>query len=99
MENLDRYIIELVLTIILALITAFVIPWLKEKIGDAKFEQILKWVETAVKAAEQLYKGSGRGAVKKSFVVDFLNEKGIDIDQDSLDKLIESAVLDLNKNK
>ena len=99
MENLDRYIIELVLTIILALITAFVIPWLKEKIGDAKSEQILKWVETAVKAAEQLYKGSGRGVVKKSFVVDFLNEKGIDIDQDSLDKLIESAVLDLNKNK
>lgn len=43
----------------------------------------------------QLYVGSGRGAEKKAYVVQFLQEKGFTIDPDSLDKLIEAAVFNL----
>ena len=39
--------------------------------------------------------GSGRGAEKKAYVVQFLQEKGFTIDPDSLDKLIEAAVFNL----
>lgn len=88
-------IIEAVVALIAALITAFVVPWIKEKISKEKLEKIKMWVEVAVEAAEQLYKGSGRGAEKKAYVIDFLNSKGYTIDPQSLENLIEAAVFNL----
>ena len=88
-------IIEAVVALIAALITAFVVPWIKEKISKEKLEKIKVWVEVAVEAAEQLYTGSGRGAEKKAYVVEFLNSKGFKIDAETLDKLIEAAVFNL----
>ncbi len=88
-------IIQAAVALIAALISAVVIPWIKSKTTAAQFEQIEMWVTVAVEAAEQIYTGSGRGAEKKAYVIDFLTEKGFKIDADSLDKLIEAAVFDL----
>ena len=82
-----------VIALIAAIITAFVIPWIRSKTTAAQFEKI--WVTVAVEAAEQLYTGSGRGAEKKAYVVEFLNSKGFKIDAETLDKLIEAAVFNL----
>lgn len=91
-------IIEGVITLAVAVITAFVIPYIKEKIGAAKYEKMLEWVRVGVKAAEMIYNGVGRGAEKKAYVINFLHEKGFTVDADSLDALIESAVLEIQKN-
>ena len=88
-------IVEAIVALVAAIITAFVIPWLKGKIDADKLEEIELWVTVAVEAAEQLYVGSGRGAEKKAYVVQFLQEKGFTLDPDSLDKLIEAAVFNL----
>lgn len=88
-------IMEAIIALVVAVITAFVIPWLKGKIDADKLEKIKLWVTVAVEAAEQLYKGSGRGEEKKAYVVQFLQEKGFTLDPDSLDKLIEAAVFNL----
>lgn len=88
-------IIEAVIMLIAAIISAVVIPWIRSKTSAAQFEQIEMWVNIAVEAAEQLYKGSGRGAEKKAYVVEFLNAKGYTLDPDSLDNLIEAAVFNL----
>lgn len=86
-----------IIALIAAVITAFVIPLLKAKISTEKMEKIKMWVNIAVEAAEQLYTGSGRGAVKKAYVVEFLSAKGYTLDPDSLDNLIEAAVFNLPK--
>ena len=88
-------IMEAIIALVVAVITAFVIPWLKGKIDADKLEQIKLWVTVAVEAAEQLYNGTGRGEEKKAYVVKFLQEKGVTLDPDSLDKLIEAAVFNL----
>lgn len=88
-------IMEAIIALAVAVITAFVIPWLKGKIDADKLEQIKLWVTVAVEAAEQLYNGTGRGEEKKAYVVKFLQEKGFTLDPDSLDKLIEAAVFNL----
>lgn len=88
-------IMEAIIALVVAVITAFVIPWLKGKIDADKLEQIKLWVTVAAEAAEQLYNGTGRGEEKKAYVVKFLQEKGFTIDPDSLDKLIEAAVFNL----
>lgn len=73
-------IIEAVAALIAALITAFVIPYIKGK----------------TTAAEQIYTGSGRGAEKKEYVIKWLREHGMTVDESKLDALIEAAVYDLN---
>ena len=89
---------EGVITLVVAIITAFVIPYLKEKIGAAKYAKMVEWVRGGVKAAEMIFNGIGRGAEKKAYVINFLHEKGYTVDEDSLDALIESAVLEIQKN-
>lgn len=88
-------IMEAIIALVVAVITAFVVPWLKGKIDADKLEQIKLWVTVAAEAAEQLYNGTGRGEEKKAYVVKFLQEKGFTLDPDSLDKLIEAAVFNL----
>ena len=88
-------LVQAVVTLAAALITSFLIPFIRSKVTTEKLANIQLWVTVAVEAAEQLYSGSGRGAEKKAYVVEFLNSKGFTLDTDSIDKLIESAVLEL----
>lgn len=85
------FIFELIITLISALISCFLIPQLKNKLSEEKREQLLYWTEVAVKAAEQLY-GSTTGQQKKEYVVSFLLSKGIVFDIDEVTALIESEV-------
>lgn len=62
----------------------------------AKIQQINAWVRIAVTAAEQIYIGSGRGTEKKEYVINWLHEHGVTVDESKLDALIEAAVYSLN---
>ena len=70
-------IIESVAALIAALITAFVIPYIRSKTTAQQQAEINAWVKIAVSAAEQIYKGSGRGEEKKAYVIQWLREHGI----------------------
>lgn len=91
-------IVSAVITLIVALITTFLIPWLKNKLDADKFEKIQAWTKVAVQAAEMIYNGAGRGEEKKAYVIQYLNEKGFNLDTATIDALIESAVLELKQN-
>ena len=88
-------IISAVIAHISALVSAFLIPWIKTKIDADKLLTLRTYVEIGVKAAEQLYTATD-GAAKKAYVVNFLAEKGIQFDVETIDKLIEAAVLQLH---
>lgn len=90
-------IIEAVAALIAVIITAVVIPYIKSKTTTQQQAQINAWVKIAVAAAEQIYKGSGRGEEKKEYVINWLEERGFTLDEDEVDALIESAVYELNK--
>lgn len=90
-------IITAVLTLIISLISAFLIPYIKAKTTDEQLKTIKLWVQVAVQAAEMLYVGSGRGEEKKKYVLDFLNSKGFTLNTEEIDNLIESAVLELKQ--
>ena len=89
-------IVNAVITLIAAIVTTFLIPWIKSKIDAAKLAQIVEWVGIAVRAAEQIYNESGMGEKKKQYVLDFLADKGFTLDPDSINAMIEAAVKDLN---
>ncbi len=52
-------------------------------------------MKIAVSAAEQIYNGSGRGPEKKAYVLEWLKQRGITVDEAKLDAMIESAVYEL----
>ena len=72
-----------------ALITAYLIPYLKSQTKTRQQEEILQMVNIAVRAAEQ---SLDTGKVKKTdvtaFVTSWLNERGIKITDEQLDKLM-----------
>lgn len=88
-------IISAVIALISALVSAFLIPWLKTKIDANKLQTIKTYVEIGVKAAEQLYTAMD-GEEKKAYVINFLAEHGIRFDVSTIDQLIEAAVLQLH---
>ncbi len=88
-------IISAVIALISALVSAFLIPWLKTKIDANKLQTIKTYVEIGVKAAEQLYTATD-GEEKKAYVINFLAEHGIRFDVSTIDQLIEAAVLQLH---
>lgn len=80
-----------------AIVTCVLVPYLKSKYTQQQREEINGWVATAVLAAEQIYKGSGRGEEKKLFVLDWLEEHGIDVDETVIDAAVEAAVYRLKE--
>lgn len=88
-------IIVAVLTLVISLITAFLIPYLKTKVSAEKLDTIKFWVNIAVEAAEMIYVGTGRGQEKKDYVVQFLNSKGFTLNVSEIENLIEATVMEL----
>lgn len=88
-------IVRIVTLIIETVLACVLIPWIKSRVKEKDFENIKRWVEVAVEAAEQLYKYEGGGVDKKAYVLEFLARAGIELDADSLDALIEAAVFKL----
>ncbi len=90
-------VVEAVAALIAAVVTAFVVPYIKSRTTTNQQQQINAWVRIAVTAAEQIYAGSGRGEEKKAYVIDWLRKHGVTVDESKLDALIEAAVFELNK--
>ena len=89
-------LIEAVITLLIAIITTFIIPYIRKKTSNETFTEIQKWVKIAVQAAEMIYVESGQGAIKKDYVKEFLSQKGYILDDASIENMIESAVLELH---
>lgn len=96
MNDLTFILMKVVIAVVMAIITRFVVPALKMYIDEHKNSQIYSLIETAVRAAEQTITGSGKGQIKKEQVVDlvtkWLTEKGIHLSAEQLDQMIEECV-------
>ena len=83
-----------------ALVSAYVIPYIRRLSQKEEYQRIVEMIETAVYAAEQTIKGDGKGKEKKEIVVQYacewLNQHGISLTEEQLDALIECAVFNLN---
>lgn len=95
-------ITECAITIILLIVSAYVIPFLKSKIGTDKMQLLKDFVEAAVRAAEQLYKPE-EWKLKKDYVTHLVSEKandlGIGLNEAEIDAIIEGIVNYVKHNK
>lgn len=93
-----------IIALLSAVITGFIIPWVKSKINvnndkitDNQRMLLKLAINTAVKAAEQLF-NSDQGEQKKAYVISILESQGYTVDKGAIDAAIEAAVLELHRN-
>lgn len=84
-----------VIGICVLFVTMVILPLARAKFGNENVEEFLRWVKIGVQAAEQIYAITD-GEQKKKYVLEFLDSKGYDINEDEVDKAIEAAVLELH---
>lgn len=90
------HILTTAISLLLAMITYYIIPLLQSKISASTWSNITKWVKIAVQAAEQMKKAGLLTYEKKNYVIEFIKSKGFKIDEDELNAAIEAAVYELN---
>jgi LL-H family phage holin len=82
-----------------ALVSAYVIPWIKTKISAQDMETIVFWVRFAVRCADQLFTPE-QWAEKKQYVmnyiIDMANKLGLKLTEQDINVLIESAVNEIH---
>lgn len=98
MDDILFEALKLVIMICSALITIYVIPYIRKTVGEKNLAEIAIWAEKAVLFAQQTMSATP-GAERKAYVVAFLNEiakaKKYPITEEQIDILVESAVKQL----
>ena len=98
-------ILELIIKLIFAAITIFLLPKLKalisEKVAESDQKKIIRWVELAVQAAEEAERaGLIDKNAKYTYALNFLEKRGVTFDPDTMQALIDSSCWELfNKFK
>lgn len=87
-------VLEFVVVVAAIAVVIFLVPFLREKLGAERAQQLENLIWQAVQAAEQLF-GAGNGAEKKAYVVEYLEARGVDAE--AVDADIEAAVLEVNE--
>lgn len=93
--NLTDIILALI-TLLGGIVVRYVVPFIQSKLTDKNYAFFVEAVNIAVYAAEQIYKGAGRGAEKLEYVKNLLAEQGYNIDDDAVIAAIEAQVQALN---
>lgn len=84
-----------IISVVLILITAYVIPWLKNNVGDDKYAALVEFAEIVVRSAEKIYTPE-EWAQKKAYAVNMLEKKakevGLNLNEKEINAIIEGAV-------
>jgi len=91
--ELLEYLIRIIVIVAGTIGTAYI----KKKIDVTQLDKITYWVEVAVRSAEQIFRETGMGENKKQYVINFLKSKGLNINVNELDNLIEAVVYEMKR--
>ena len=89
-------IINAFIALLAAVLMTYVIPWVKAKTSSQQRENLLKWVDIAVCASQQLYHQKD-GKYRLEYALGVLESKGFDIDDAAVVDAVEAAVLKLHQ--
>lgn len=92
-------LVEALLGVLAAVITVYLIPWIKSKTTATQLAHIRNCVEVAVYAAEKLY-GAGNGDEKLAYAQKILKDNyNIALDMDKLKTVIDATIKGMEINE
>ena len=89
-------IVLMCIPILGAIITGFIIPYIKAKISVTRMAEIMEWTDKAVRAAEVIFDTPQCGSEKREYVIQFIdrmfNSKKQMITKEQIRVLLEAAL-------
>lgn len=96
-------VVRIVFAVLSLVITYYVLPFINELTEKYKNERFENFVSDSVLAAEQVIKGSGKGAIKKEKVLnevtEWLKKHNINVSEEVINTMIESIVFTMNHSE
>ena len=100
MSNVLGQVVAAVVTLPVLAVTRYLIPWLMQKNKNEKIAGAKVIVDIAVAAAEQKAKAGIINAIdRKDNALSFIENNNLAVDQDTINTMIESAVIKLAADK
>lgn len=93
--------------VLAAIFSYVIIPYIRVKLSVNQLDNVHKWMNIAVKAAEVLFPGDHRGVEKKQYCIEFIQGLATkyhwNIDIETIENALESAwvsmkTIDMNKD-
>lgn len=88
-------IIKALIVLLGTIVTCVLVPYIRQKYGAEKLNEWAQYISIAVAAAEQLF-DTKEGEAKKRYVLEYLKDKGVTYDAQTIDNMIEAEVLKLH---
>ena len=95
MDEIVMECLKLMLMLVSFVVCAYLLPWIRQKIGATKTEQLENFVHQAVYAVQQLFwqkTGDERRAKAIELITDWCAKNNVSVTQDQIRVLIEAAV-------
>ena len=89
-------LLQAVISLAAALITIYLIPWIRAKTTAEQQDKLRAAISIAVYGAEKMY-GAGHGAEKFAHARAWLQAQGFDIDIETLQMEIDAAIYDMEQ--
>ena len=89
-------IMQAVISLAAALITMYLIPWIKAKTTEQEQMKIRAAIQIAVYGAEKMY-GAGQGPEKFRYAQEWLRSQGFDLDIGTLKMQIDAAIKEMEQ--
>ena len=101
MNDVTMTILKLVISVAVALITVYAVPYLKTLRDNEKYTALFEMVDVAVSAAEQTIKSGGKDKKEAvmMYLTDWAQTHGIKVSAGQINQLIEAAVYTLKHAK
>lgn len=94
-EEMINLVFKMVFAVASVLITGYLLPWIRSKMDNEKYSELLIFIQKCVEAAEKVYTPE-EWKEKKKYVIDAAEHKldslGINITAEELDILVEGFV-------
>ena len=90
-------VMNAIIAILAALAVRYLVPCISAHTTEKRREDLLVWVDIAVRAAQQMFY-QANGSERLEYVLDYLEDKGFDVDDQSVRNAIEAAVLELHQS-
>lgn len=89
-------LIEIIIALVFTAVSLFLVPWLKSRTTAEQRADLLKWVDIAVAAAQQLYHQHS-GEQRLHYALTLLAKQGYNVDDNAVRAAVEAAVLKLHQ--
>lgn len=95
LNDIIYMVLKVVIIVVITLITRYLIPWIREKIGNEQYDRIEKEINKLVLSCQQMHPGllgSEKRDIVTKKIIDFLASKDIQLSEEQIRDLLESAV-------